>query len=120
MCLYFNVSRCLYLYVSEVSISQKEAEESFGRSVASIELVHTARTSDKFLEFILFFLVIFSLFKGSLQDNFCFLKDHPLRLAEERTMAGSMYGYVRNFELPDPVLPNTYMMVRIDGKGFHK
>lgn len=35
-------------------------------------------------------------------------------------MAGSMYGYVRGFELPDPVLPNTYMVIRIDGKGFHK
>lgn len=35
-------------------------------------------------------------------------------------MAGSQYAYVRNFELPDPVLPNTYMVVRIDGKGFHR
>ncbi|PWN34498.1 tRNAHis guanylyltransferase [Meira miltonrushii] len=35
-------------------------------------------------------------------------------------MAGSRYAYVRNFELPDPVLPNTYMLVRIDGKGFHR
>ncbi len=35
-------------------------------------------------------------------------------------MAGSKYAYVRNFELPDPVLPETYMIVRIDGKGFHK
>lgn len=35
-------------------------------------------------------------------------------------MAGSSYGYVRNFELPDPILPNAYMVVRIDGKGFHK
>lgn len=31
-----------------------------------------------------------------------------------------MYAYVRNFELPDPVLPNTFMVIRIDGKGFHK
>lgn len=35
-------------------------------------------------------------------------------------MAGSQYAYVRNFELPDPVLPNVYMVVRIDGKGFHR
>jgi hypothetical protein len=35
-------------------------------------------------------------------------------------MAGSRYAYVRNFELPDPVLPNCFMVVRIDGKGFHK
>lgn len=35
-------------------------------------------------------------------------------------MAGSRYAYVRNFELPDPVLPNTFMLIRIDGKGFHR
>ncbi|KAE8243708.1 hypothetical protein A4X13_0g6981 [Tilletia indica] len=35
-------------------------------------------------------------------------------------MANSKYAYVRNYELPDPVLPNTYMVVRIDGKGFHE
>ncbi|KAK0533920.1 tRNA-His guanylyltransferase [Tilletia horrida] len=35
-------------------------------------------------------------------------------------MANSKYAYVRSFELPDPVLPNTYMVVRIDGKGFHE
>jgi len=35
-------------------------------------------------------------------------------------MAGSKFAYVRNFELPDSVLPNTFMIVRIDGKGFHK
>lgn len=38
----------------------------------------------------------------------------------EDDMAGSRYAYVRNFELPDSVLPNTYMLVRIDGKGFHR
>ena len=44
-------------------------------------------------------------------------------LAEARAiskMAGSKYAYVRSFELPDPVLPNVFMVVRIDGKGFHK
>ncbi|PWN52064.1 tRNAHis guanylyltransferase [Violaceomyces palustris] len=35
-------------------------------------------------------------------------------------MAGSRFAYVRNFELPDPVLPDTHMVIRIDGKGFHK
>ncbi|SPO40305.1 related to THG1 - protein required for tRNA-His guanylylation at 5` end [Pseudozyma flocculosa] len=35
-------------------------------------------------------------------------------------MAGTKFAYVRNFELPDAVLPSTYMVVRIDGKGFHK
>ncbi|PWZ02637.1 tRNAHis guanylyltransferase [Testicularia cyperi] len=35
-------------------------------------------------------------------------------------MAGTKFAYVRNFELPDVVIPSTYMVVRIDGKGFHK
>jgi len=34
-------------------------------------------------------------------------------------MAGSKYTYVRNFELPDAVLPSTYLVIRLDGKGFH-
>ena len=36
------------------------------------------------------------------------------------TMAGTKYAYVRNFELPDAALPEVYLVVRIDGKGFHK
>ncbi|PWN30335.1 tRNAHis guanylyltransferase [Jaminaea rosea] len=35
-------------------------------------------------------------------------------------MAGSRFAYVRDFELPDPALPDVYLVVRIDGKGFHK
>ena len=35
-------------------------------------------------------------------------------------MAKSRFEYVRNFELPDPLVPNTYIVVRIDGRGFHK
>ena len=35
-------------------------------------------------------------------------------------MAGTKFAYVRNFELPDSVIPDTYLVVRIDGKGFHK
>ncbi len=35
-------------------------------------------------------------------------------------MANSKYEYVKTFELNDSVLPNTWMVVRIDGKGFHK
>ncbi|SNX81701.1 related to THG1 - protein required for tRNA-His guanylylation at 5` end [Melanopsichium pennsylvanicum] len=34
-------------------------------------------------------------------------------------MAGTRFAYVRNFELPDSVIPETYLVVRIDGKGFH-
>ncbi|KIR24820.1 tRNA(His) guanylyltransferase [Cryptococcus deuterogattii LA55] len=35
-------------------------------------------------------------------------------------MAKSRFEYVKKFELPDPLMPNTYIIVRIDGKGFHK
>ncbi|KZS94228.1 tRNAHis guanylyltransferase [Sistotremastrum niveocremeum HHB9708] len=35
-------------------------------------------------------------------------------------MAGSKYAYVKNFEIPDPLLPNTYMVLRVDGHGFHR
>jgi tRNA(His) guanylyltransferase len=39
---------------------------------------------------------------------------------ETEAMANSRFTYVRDFELADKVLPNTWMLVRIDGKGFHK
>lgn len=35
-------------------------------------------------------------------------------------MAGTRFAYVRTYELPDPLLPNTYIVVRIDGHGFHR
>lgn len=35
-------------------------------------------------------------------------------------MAGSRYAYVRDFELADVALPRTFLVVRIDGRGFHK
>ncbi|KAG9235447.1 tRNAHis guanylyltransferas-like protein Thg1 [Amylocarpus encephaloides] len=35
-------------------------------------------------------------------------------------MANSMYEYVKAFEQPDVLLPNTWIVVRIDGRGFHK
>ncbi|KAJ7082940.1 tRNAHis guanylyltransferase-domain-containing protein [Mycena belliarum] len=35
-------------------------------------------------------------------------------------MAGSRYAYVRNFELPDPLLPETFMVLRLDGHSFHR
>ena len=35
-------------------------------------------------------------------------------------MAKSRFEYVRHFELPDNLLPNTYIVVRIDGRNFHK
>lgn len=35
-------------------------------------------------------------------------------------MAKSKYSYVRGFEAPDSCLPNTWMVVRLDGRNFHK
>ncbi|KAI9698603.1 MAG: tRNA-His guanylyltransferase [Bogoriella megaspora] len=35
-------------------------------------------------------------------------------------MANSKYEYVRSFEQPDVLLPHTWIVVRIDGRGFHK
>ncbi|QRW13561.1 tRNA(His) guanylyltransferase [Ceratobasidium sp. AG-Ba] len=35
-------------------------------------------------------------------------------------MANSRFAYVRTFELPDPLLPNTHIVLRIDGHAFHK
>ncbi|KAG8928954.1 tRNA-His guanylyltransferase [Tulasnella sp. 419] len=35
-------------------------------------------------------------------------------------MAATRWAYVKSYELPDPILPNTYMVVRLDGQSFHK
>ncbi|KAF5379751.1 hypothetical protein D9615_005768 [Tricholomella constricta] len=35
-------------------------------------------------------------------------------------MAGSKFAYVRKFELPDPLLPDTFMVFRLDGHSFHR
>lgn len=35
-------------------------------------------------------------------------------------MANSKYEYVRNFEQPDILLPHTWIVIRIDGRKFHK
>ncbi|KIJ52478.1 hypothetical protein M422DRAFT_243262 [Sphaerobolus stellatus SS14] len=35
-------------------------------------------------------------------------------------MAGSKYSYVKSFELPDPLLPNTFLVARLDGHAFHR
>jgi len=35
-------------------------------------------------------------------------------------MANSRFSYVRQYELPDPLLPGTFLVVRLDGKGFHR
>ncbi|KAF8577581.1 tRNAHis guanylyltransferase [Ramaria rubella] len=35
-------------------------------------------------------------------------------------MAGSRFAYVKSFELPDPLLPNTFLVARLDGHAFHR
>jgi tRNA(His) guanylyltransferase len=35
-------------------------------------------------------------------------------------MAHSTWEYVKDFERLDPILPQVYILVRIDGKGFHR
>ena len=35
-------------------------------------------------------------------------------------MANSRYEYVRSYEKAELLLPATYIVVRIDGRGFHK
>ena len=35
-------------------------------------------------------------------------------------MAGSRFAYVRNFELTDRLLPDTFIVLRIDGHSFHR
>ena len=43
-----------------------------------------------------------------------------LQVTSAQGMAGSRFAYVRNFELPDPLLPDTYIVLRIDGHSFHR
>lgn len=35
-------------------------------------------------------------------------------------MAGSKYAYVKAFEQPDSLLPNTFLLCRVDGHAFHR
>lgn len=35
-------------------------------------------------------------------------------------MANTRFAYVRQYEIPDTLLPGTFMVVRLDGKGFHR
>ena len=35
-------------------------------------------------------------------------------------MAKSRYEYVKDFETDDALLPNTWVVARVDGRGFHK
>ena len=40
------------------------------------------------------------------------------RRGEPAVMANSKYEYVKAFELSDNLLPHTWIVVRIDGRGF--
>lgn len=35
-------------------------------------------------------------------------------------MANSRFDYVRDFETDDRIIPNCWIVVRVDGKAFHK
>lgn len=35
-------------------------------------------------------------------------------------MTNSKYAYVKNFEITDTLLPNAYIVVRLDGRSFNK
>ncbi|KAK2460173.1 hypothetical protein APHAL10511_007852 [Amanita phalloides] len=35
-------------------------------------------------------------------------------------MANSRFAYVRNYELPDPLLPGSFIVCRVDGHSFHR
>ena len=47
-------------------------------------------------------------------DGYCII------LVLVRVMALSRFAYVRDFELPDQLLPGTFILLRIDGHAFHK
>lgn len=43
-----------------------------------------------------------------------------MKYSTYKKMAKSKFEYVRNFENEDRLLPNCWIVVRLDGKGFHK
>lgn len=66
-----------------------------------------------------------SLFKQSKITTFCRLSQCKLSYFDSgqnprKQMAKSRYEYVKSFEQEDRILPNTWIVVRIDGRGFHK
>ncbi|XP_055610199.1 probable tRNA(His) guanylyltransferase [Uranotaenia lowii] len=42
------------------------------------------------------------------------------RYKSNKSMANSRFEYVKSFEQPDKLLPNCWIVIRVDGKGFHK
>lgn len=60
--------------------------------------------------------------KGALFDRLlksCFVQSAAC-LFTSSTMAKSKFEYVRNFETDDSCLRNCYIVVRLDGRNFHK
>lgn len=45
---------------------------------------------------------------------------HKLLISIRNSMAKSRYEYTKQFELDDKILQNVWIVVRIDGKNFHK
>uniref|UniRef100_A0A158QS87 tRNA(His) guanylyltransferase n=1 Tax=Mesocestoides corti TaxID=53468 RepID=A0A158QS87_MESCO len=67
-------------------------------------------------------LSYFGLFRFSLTTQSPFFQ-RPRRLSQTsilQKMANSIYTYVRDFEADSPCLPNTWIVVRLDGQTFHK
>ena len=56
------------------------------------------------------------MFFQHLNTPFKFVRSFSLGLK----MAQSKFEYTRKFEFEDKLLPNSWIVVRIDGKGFHK
>nr|XP_061783740.1 probable tRNA(His) guanylyltransferase [Nerophis lumbriciformis] len=50
----------------------------------------------------------------------CVIKPLACLFTCTRTMAKSKFEYVRNFEVDDTCLRNCYIVVRLDGRNFHK
>lgn len=48
------------------------------------------------------------------------LKVNETQLITVQLLMFHRFEYVKNFEQPDVLLPNTWIVVRIDGRGFHK
>lgn len=50
-----------------------------------------------------------------------FSKEQAARfITTSKLMANSKYDYVKQFEQNDSCLPNSWIIIRVDGKGFHK
>lgn len=55
---------------------------------------------------------------GVLQFCFCAAVPCPCAASWSLSMANSRFQYVKKFELPDALLPDTYLVTRLDGHRF--